>query len=120
MGERLWDRADEFTDYALCAGDPDFVIAPEALGRGRTAFVEATCRRCPVRPECIEMNVQPVTMSDTIELKKKLNLPSSGVWVAGVWLPDDGTAASKRLLEERREALVDSVATEYASRPDFL
>lgn len=117
MSGRLWDRADEFVDYAPCAGNSDFIIGPAELGRRRTAAVMATCRACPVRPECVELNVKPVL---TVELKQKLARPSSGVWVAGVWLPDDGTAASYRLLEDRKEALVASLPAERFVRPDFL
>lgn len=109
----LWQKADEWTGYALCGQKPDFVIDPETLGPERTAAVVATCKRCPVRPECIEMNIAPVT-----DFGLKAKRPSNSMWVAGVWLPDADTAANRRELEAKRQSLSRNLAAEYAARPD--
>lgn len=112
--DRLWDRSDEWASYALCAGNTDFTASPEDLGATRVRAVQATCARCPVRPECIELNTAPVIAPFNL----KLRWPSNAIWVAGEWLPDASTAASRRDLEEKREVLIGSLPHEYASRPD--
>lgn len=120
MSERLWDRADEWTDHALCIDKPDFITAPEELGRLRRAVVKSTCARCPVRPECIEMNAAPVA---NIDLKRNsdgeiITRPSSAVWIAGRWLPEAGGVAATRELEAVRESLLASVPRERLARPE--
>lgn len=114
MSERLWDRADEWTDYIKCGGNADFITDPEALGPERTAAVVATCASCLVRPECIEMNTGPVTDP----WSPKVRWSSNAIWVAGEWLPDESSATSRRELEKKREVLVGSIPYEYAARPD--
>lgn len=110
---RLWDRKDEWVGLAPCADSTDFVIAPEDLGPQRTAAVQRTCAGCPVRPECIEMNCAPVT-----DIMLRGTRPSNSIWVAGVWLPDVFTAASRRELEAKRQGLLDSLPFEHALRSD--
>lgn len=116
MSERLWDRADEFVDFAPCVDNIDFIIAPEDLGRKRTEAVQNTCGTCPVRPECIVLNTAPVM---TIELKKARR-PASAIWVAGQWLPEPLNAASRRELEAVTEKLVASLPEERLNRSEKL
>src|SRR5262245_37596753 len=107
--DHMWDRVDEWTDYAPCVGNLDFITAPEELGPERTENVIATCAGCPVRPECIELNVAPVIDLASIGRKHKSYRPSNSMWVAGEWLPDLCTAESRRELEAKREELMESL-----------
>lgn len=112
MSERLWDRADEWVNFAPCVGKPDFTIAPEGMSAKRATVVQQTCKTCLVRPECIALNTSPIT---NLELKGKRK--SNSIWVAGVWLPDIDTAPNRRELEKRRGILIDSLPEEHQNRP---
>lgn len=115
MSNKTWLRDDEWTDYAPCVGSKDFIRSPEVLGPQRTAAVVATCAACPVRPECITLNVAPVT-----DIKLKAKQPSHAVWTAGTWLPEGSTEAARRDLVTIKQALIDSLSSELADRPGHL
>ncbi|AEK09989.1 transcriptional regulator WhiB-like [Mycobacterium phage Rey] len=109
---KLWQKADEWTEHAPCAERIEFIISPDELGPDRTAAVKATCAACPVRPECIKLNVQPLPVFD----KPRIKLASHAMWVAGEWLPDLTKQTSEEL-EAKRQQLIDSLPMEEARRP---
>lgn len=103
---KMWMKRDEWVTYAPCGEDIDFIIAPEVLGRKRTARVKSVCASCPVRPECIKRNC--------------VEHQANTVWVAGQWIPDHYTAASRREAEAARAALRVSIHDEEEARPEGL
>ncbi|QSM01120.1 WhiB family transcription factor [Mycobacterium phage Nanosmite] len=115
---KLWNRADEWTEHAPCAGRIDFIIDPETLGPDRTEAVKATCGACPVRPECIKENLKPVS-----DFWRKTTRPSNAIWVAGEWLPElpeTNVATARKELEAKRAELLDSLPDEVSDRPDTI
>jgi hypothetical protein len=106
VSNRLWAKADEWVSHAPCGDDIRFIIEPDKLKRADRAHVDKTCRECPVRPECIEASC--------------ITRQENSIRVAGVWLPDTYTAASRRELATKRDELVASLPHERAVRPDCL
>lgn len=120
MTERLWDRDDEWNSYAPCGTNLDFILSPDVLGPERTAAVQKTCAGCPVRPECIVANTAPVIAPSSLRVggsSKPVTYPSSSMWVAGEWLVDRDTAASRAELKKVKDELNASLPYEYATRP---
>lgn len=111
---KQWLKADEWVQHAPCAGDIDFITPPEKLG-ARADRVRSICQACPVRPECIKDNLRPVT-----DLKREVRLPSNSMWVAGEWLPDTHTDASRKQLTAIKQLLESSLPVEFATRPSAL
>ena len=116
---KLWNRADEWTDLALCGGDIRFIKPPNELGPREVKNIQSICAKCPVRPECIQLNTSPVT-----DLALKVRRPASSIWVAGVWLPEVNSEdratrrAQRKELQGTQAALLASLPQEYDNRPD--
>lgn len=121
MSERLWDRSDEWSSYAPCSGNLDFILDPATLGPERVAAVQKTCAACPVRPECILASTAPVIAPFSLNKggnSTPVTYPSCSIWTAGEWLPDRDTAENRRVLEKLKDELHASLPYEYATRPD--
>lgn len=102
MGEKFWVRADEWVQYAPCAGLPDFTLPPSREDAGPVAdlgLVLATCLGCRVRPECAQAAAREGW---------------SGVWSCGVYIP--GHDEDKREAIALRQNLSDSVEDELGCR----
>ncbi|MBB5167150.1 hypothetical protein [Mycobacterium sp. AZCC_0083] len=121
MSAKVWLTADEWTRYVPCDGDREFTTAPEELVDGGDR-VRSICRMCPVRPECIELNIKPMPDLRSIGRApgQRVSLPSSSVWVAGEWLPDWVDDPSRDELATIKAKLESQLAQEYANRPASL
>lgn len=105
---KLWNRRDEWTQYANCHNSIDHTLPPE---RGEedadkpvadAEHVQRICGACRVRPECIEY-----------ALGKDQPYPPTEVWAAGRFIPVD-----KRKARRVRQELAASLADERAARGD--
>ena len=105
---KLWRTRDEWKRYAGCTNSPDHTIPPvrgEEDADKPVANVRKVvdiCRRCRVRPECIEFG-----------LGKDQPYPPTDVWVAGRFIPVD-----KRHARRVRQELAETLSLEYEARGD--
>lgn len=102
MGEKFWVRADEWVQYAPCAGVEDFTLPPSRPDNGPVAdigLVLSTCLSCLVRPEC----ARAAAAEDW-----------NGVWSCGVYIPSHDE--DKREAIALRQNLSDSVEEELDRR----
>lgn len=100
---KLWNRHDEWTQYANCGDSIGHILPPHRDDGGPVAdvpVVQAICEGCRVRPECIKWATDP-------------NKPESSVWVAGRWIP-----GGKRQARRVRAELLASLSNEYEARGD--
>lgn len=106
---KLWNKSDEWMQYASCGGSVDHTLPPDRDDGGpvaNTLEVKGICDRCRVRPECIRWALTPQGGSKGFSP----SLPAS-VWVAGRWIPE-----SKQKAKRVREELVFAFLGELESR----